>query len=217
VALRLLEVLRGQDLPGEVLEAEDPTQTMPRRLGLSDVVERQIRVYREDARKKRRLADHEVRDLFRLVIRRPDAEEIFYLVGRVLAETEGTSWRWRRLLPDRVGCAMARRDMRRLFRKLFGRKLGGFGRGPFSIEARAHLFIESDPGGDACHFVSGMARAVLERSLGRSVSVEHTRCQAYGDEFCRWELTDRLPSAGTAGEPRPPGASRMKSDVRGGS
>ena len=35
VALTLLEVIRFQDAPTEVLESEDPSHTMPRRLGLS--------------------------------------------------------------------------------------------------------------------------------------------------------------------------------------
>jgi hypothetical protein len=39
VALTLLEVIRAQDLPTEVLEQEDTSVTLPRRLGLSDVVE----------------------------------------------------------------------------------------------------------------------------------------------------------------------------------
>ena len=56
VALRLLEVMRDQDLPVEVLEEEDPAVTMPRRLGLSEVVERQIRSYREDVRRRFRLS-----------------------------------------------------------------------------------------------------------------------------------------------------------------
>ena len=45
VGLRLLEVVRDRDLPTELLEEEDPARTIPRRLGLSDVVDRQIRAY----------------------------------------------------------------------------------------------------------------------------------------------------------------------------
>ena len=50
-----LEVMRDMDLPVEVLEDEDPTRTMPRRFGLSDVVERQIRTYRDDVKKRVKL------------------------------------------------------------------------------------------------------------------------------------------------------------------
>ena len=83
VALTLLEVIRQQDLPTEVLESEDPSHTMPRRLGLSDVIDMQIRRYREEARKKQRISDEEFRDLVRLVIRRPDSEEVFFHSGSI--------------------------------------------------------------------------------------------------------------------------------------
>lgn len=186
VALRLLEVIRDQDVPGEVLEEENPTVTMPRRLGLSDVVERQIRSYRDDVRRRVRLSDSEVRDLFRLVIRRPDSEEIFYKVGRTLAGDEPRR-AWRRRLPASVALTLARGRVRRRLKRLFGRRIGGFGRSGFSIEGRALLFIEADPGGDACALLSGFCEAVLEQVAGRVAHVTHSRCQARKDDQCRWE------------------------------
>ncbi len=186
VALRLLEVIRSQDRPSEVLEAEDPAQTMPRRFGLSDVVERQIRAYREDVRKRVRLTDEEIRDLFRLVIRRPDADEVFEKAGRLLAGGEKDG-RWPRRLPRRIQFAVARRRVRKRLQRLFGRRVGGFGRGPFTIEGRALFFTVSDPGGDACYFMSGLCSQILEHTTGAAVVVEHTLCEARGDELCRWE------------------------------
>jgi len=186
VGLRLLEMIRDQDLPGEILDAEDPTQTMPRRLGLSDVVDRQIRTYRQDVKKRVRLADGEVQDLFRLVIRRPDSEEVFYGAGRLLAATERSS-RWTRVVPRRFQYAFARGRAKRSLKRLFGRRIGGFGRGPFTVEGRALVFIESDPGGDACHFLSGFCQEILEQTGGGVVQVKHTLCQGRGDDQCRWE------------------------------
>ena len=186
VALRLLEVLRDVDLPGEILEDEDPTQTMPRRFGLSDVVERQIRTYREDARKRARLTDDEVKGLFRFVIRRPDGALVFHQVGRLLAE-EDRPTRWVRMLPRALQLRKARARARRSLKKLFGRPVGGFGRAPFALEGRNLLFIESDPGGDACHLLSGFCEEVLEQTLGGSARVTHTLCQARGNDMCRWE------------------------------
>lgn len=186
VALRLLEVIRDRDLPRELLEDEDPSRTMPRRFGLSDVVERQIRMYREHAKKGVRLSDEEVRGLFRFVIRRPDAEEIFHQVGRLLANPDGTP-RWGRVLPRRLAFALARSRARRRLAKLFGRTIGGFARGPFVIEGRALFFIATDPGGDACHLLSGFGQEIVSSTLGGSVRVEHTACQARGDALCRWE------------------------------
>jgi hypothetical protein len=193
VALRLLEVMRDQDIPPELLEEEDTTVTLPRRLGLSDVVGRQIRSFREDVRKGVKLTDAEIHDLFRLVIRRPDAEEIFFRVGESLAGDP--AGRWRRVLPRGLALALARRRVRRLLNTLFGRRMGGFGRGGFSIEGRSLLFIEADPGGDACALVAGLCKVSLEQATGRAAVVGHALCQSRGDALCRWEgeLLDSAP------------------------
>ncbi|MEX2465647.1 MAG: 4-vinyl reductase [Gemmatimonadota bacterium] len=194
VALRLLEALRDQDLPIELMEDENPSRTMPRRFGLSDVVERQIRTYKADARKGARLTDEQVGDLFRFVIRRPDGREVFQNVGRSLAEF-GRSSRWTRWLPAIVRYGVARTRVRKGLRRLFGRTMGGFARGPFIIEGRSLFFVESDPGGDACHLLCGFSEAVLEEVCGARVPVDHTLCQARGDTVCRWEAR---PTSSTA-------------------
>ena len=186
VALRLLEVIRDQDVPADLFEDENPAQTMPRRLGLSDVVERQIRAYREDVRKRVRLADHEIRDLFRLVIRRPDGDEVFTWAGKLLAGMDRPT-RWSRMLPRKLQFVMARSRVSRRLKNLFGRRVGGFGRGSFSIEGRSLIFIEADPGGDACFFVSGLCQEILNRTTGGIAEVRHSLCQSRGDDRCRWE------------------------------
>ena len=186
MALRLLEVMRDMDLPVEILEAEDTTQTIPRRFGLSDVVDRQIRSYKEDARKRVRLSDEEIQGLFRFVIRRPDGSEVFRQVGRLLAQGDRPR-RWVRMLPDGLRYRVARTTARRKLKKLFGRPIGGFGRSGFVIEGRTLLFIESDPGGDACHLLSGFAEDVLEQTFGGGARVTHTLCQGLGHDLCRWE------------------------------
>ncbi len=194
VALRLLEVMRDMDLPGEVLEEEDPTRTIPRRFGLSDVVERQIRQFRDDVRRRVRLSDHDVSALFRFVIRRPDGAQVFHRVGRLLAEQKRPS-RVVRLLPDAITYGVARRRAGRLLKRLFGRPVGGFGRGPFVVEGRALFFIAADPGGDACHLLSGLAEEVLDQTFGGGASVRHTSCQGRGDDLCRWEGSVRKEAA----------------------
>jgi hypothetical protein len=200
VALRLLEVIRDRDLPGEILEDEDPSRTMPRRFGLSDVVERQIRTYKADARKRVRLTDAEVGDLFRLVIRRPDGDEVFEQVGRLLAAADRPR-RLGRMLPKKAQFALARSAAKRRLKRLFGRTVGGFGRGPFAIEGRSLFFIRHDPGGDACHLLSGFCREVIEQTLGGTVRVDHTQCQSRGDELCRWQAEVVEESASLVGPP----------------
>jgi hypothetical protein len=178
--------MRDMDLPHEVLEEEDTTRTIPRRFGLSDVVERQIRQYREDVKRKLRITDQDVQGLFRFVIRRPDGAQVFEQVGRLLAGTERPS-RWLRVLPRGARYRAARARTRRTLKRLFGRPVGGFGRPPFVIEGRTLLFIEADPGGDACHLLSGLAEEILARCFGEPAVVRHTRCQGRGDDLCRWE------------------------------
>jgi hypothetical protein len=177
--------MRGLDLPKEVLEDEDPTRTMPRRLGLSDVVDRQIRTLREDVRRGVRVSDEEVQGLIRLVIRRPDAEAVFRQAGRLLAEGESPGWR--HLLPRRMRLALARMRTRRRLGALFGRPMGGFGRGSFAIEGRTLFLIACDPGGDACHMLSGFCEEMLQQILGGTARVTHTLCESRRDPLCRWE------------------------------
>ncbi len=202
VALQLLEVLKAQDAPPEVLEDENPTHTMPRRLGLSNVVDRQIRQYKEDARRRVRLPDAEVRDLFRLVLRRPDSEDVFLELGRVLADAKDAR-PWRRRLPRGLAYAMARRRVAKRLKALFGRRVGGFGRGSFSVEGRSLPFIEADPGGDACHLVSGLCERILSAESGSLAKVRHTLCQARRDDLCRWEGEIEGGEAQAAGNPDP--------------
>jgi len=65
--------------------------------------------------------------------------------------------------------------------------MGGFGRGSFSVEGRALLFIQADPGGDACALLTGLCKGAIERVSGRQVVVSHTLCQSRRDALCRWE------------------------------
>lgn len=190
VGLSLLEVIRALDLPSEVLASEDPTQTMPRRLGLSEVVEQQIRLYREQVRKRAKITDQQAQDLFHLVIRRPDSEEAFLQAGELLGEEVPPTRGLRRLLPEKARYARARRLARNRIKTLFGRTVGGFAHGPFTLEARGHFLLDLDPGGDACALVTGMAQSVIRATLGRTVAVRHVSCEARKHDLCRWVVSE---------------------------
>ncbi len=191
MALTLLEVIQTNDRPSETLQDEDPAVTMPRRLGLNDVVERQVRNYREETARRRRISDREFRDLVRLVIRRPDSEEVFRETGaRLAGDKNGRRPGSRgRMVPKRLALALARRRVRRRLRALFWRRIGGFARGGFTMEGRTLMFIQMDPGGDACALVSGLCSAMLG---GTAIDgpVVHTACEARGDAFCRWRVAE---------------------------
>jgi hypothetical protein len=190
VGLSLLEVIRTLDLPTEVLASEDPTRTMPRRLGLSDVVDQQIRIFREQVRRRERITDRQAQDLFHLVLRRPDSEEAFLNAGELLAGRTKPLAGVRRLYPEKALYSLARRKTRRQIQSLFGRPIGGFSHGPFTLEARGHFLLEMDPGGDACALLTGLSQAILGRCLRRPLRVRHTACEARKHDLCRWVVSE---------------------------
>jgi hypothetical protein len=94
-----------------------------------------------------------------------------------------------RVLPVRLKFRRARSAARKRLKRLFGRPIGGFGAAQFSIEGRVLIFIESDPGGDACNLLSGFCQEILESTFGGTAEIRHTLCQGRGDDLCRWEGT----------------------------
>ncbi len=186
VALTLLEVIQTLDRPAEVFEEEDTSVTMPRRLGLSDVVGRQIRNYQDEVKRGRKISDGEFSNLVGLVIKRPDSEDVFFESGKRLANRPND--RRSRFMPRGLAVSLARRRVRRRLKALFGRRIGGFAGGGFTMEGRALLFMQADPGGDACALVSGLCSAVLSATIHGAPAVDHLACEAHGDAFCRWGI-----------------------------
>jgi hypothetical protein len=185
VALTILEVIKASDRPFEVFEEEDTSITMPRRLGLSDVVERRIRNYREETKKGHKISDDEFVDLVRLVVRRPDARAVFLECGARLA---GKPPRRSKFVPRKLGLAIVRRRVKKRLQALFGRRVGGFADGDFVLEGRSLLFIQSDSGGSACSLVSGLCSATLSATVDDPPTVVHVACEARGDAQCRWGI-----------------------------
>ena len=183
VALRLLEVVRYRDLPAELLEQEDPARTIPRRLGLSDVIDRQIRAYKDDVRKGVHLTDQGIRDLFTLVNRRPDSDEVFSDTGREIVNVY-FPFRWGQVFPESIQYMFARIYLAWHVKHLFGRRILSFAEGPLNVEAQGLFF----GGGDStCYLISGICQRILEQIGHRSAEVSHTLCQARGDDRCRWD------------------------------
>ena len=203
VALSLLETVRGRDRPGERLSDENVAITMPRRFGLSDVVEAQIQRYRQDTRRGHRIPEPEIRALIRLVSRRPDAEIVLLDAGRSLTDPSNGRG-WRKTLPEQLALDLARRKVRRHFRALFGGEFLSTPRGGFWLQTADGLLTEADPGGRACGLVTGLAQAVLEGYGSFVRMVTHVSCRARGDGLCKWSLEEaqvRDPAANAAIEP----------------
>ena len=193
--LALLYSVRAHDRPEEVLEDENLTASLPRRLGLSDVIHSQIRRYEEARRKGRPIPARELVDLIRLVIRRPDAEEILDEAGRgvvdkYLAGLPARRARVARLLPRPLArAALARRT------RLFARRVAAGAesqvlKGPVRTQLRGSITAEVDPGGVACSLYTSAFQALADRYLRAGARVEHARCEARGEEGCEWTVVE---------------------------
>lgn len=188
IVLELLETLRQVDSPSEVLSDEDISQTLPRRFGISGVVETQIRLQRDRARRGDRLTPEEVSGLMQLVMRRPDSREVFFKAGARLAQRQVSARG--RLLPRRFRLRLVKKRVQRQLAKLFGRRMGGFISGPFTLEMSASPFVQLDPSGDACEFVSGFCQQALRDGVSAQWTVAKHRCETKGDPTCRWTGAD---------------------------
>jgi hypothetical protein len=102
--LALLESVRSHDRPDEVLEAEDLTVSMSRRLGMTGIIGTQIHRYTEAQRAGRSVRVDEVMGLIRLVLRRPDAAPILHETGQRVARFADASTA--KLDPTGVSCAL---------------------------------------------------------------------------------------------------------------
>lgn len=184
VALALLEAMRIVDHPADRIKDEDVRLTMPRRLGLSAVVDGQMVLLREQVRRHRRLTGKEFAEFIHLVMRRPDAREVFFTMGSQLALKKVrrvTPW-----APRAVRLYVVKKRIGRSLRNLFGQRLGGFASGPFIFEVSASPFVQVAPSGEACAVITGFCKKALHESVGRDLVLAKKQCETKGDRACRW-------------------------------
>lgn len=189
--LLLLETMRDMDRPEEVLEDEDLSISLPRRLGLSDVVGVQIRRFQEEMRQRRLQSAGQITDLLRLVVRRPDAEPIFHEAGRRVARHY---WQQRskamrgvlRVMPNPIPRIAAHRAARRMFRQLVGDSRLTISRWPVELQIERSLTAEADPRGAACAFYAGAFAELMEIYTNRTYRVKHPECETKGASRCKW-------------------------------
>jgi hypothetical protein len=192
--LALLESVRSHDRPGEVLEDEDLTVSLPRRLGLTGVIETQIFRYEAAQKAGRAVPIDEVMSLVRLMMRRPDAEPILRETGQRMAR-----WHfrhaprlWTKVLhraPARLGLRSARRAAARALRII---RLGQpvTSTSPFTIRVDECATAQLEDTGIGCTLPTGIIEEQLLLSTGKPRRVRHTCCLARGDDRCEWELIE---------------------------
>lgn len=191
--LAVLESVRQHDRPAEVLEDEDLTASLPRRLGLTGVVESQIHRYRIARKRRERIPFDDVADLLRLVLRRPDSEAILREAGHDLARHHGRSLLYRiaplaRILPDAISSRFAVRSIRRLMRRIGGGVPLRVTRSPFQVRADSPITARADRYGVACILYGAAIEEAVLHATGRRPRVEHLECEARGDDRCLWEV-----------------------------
>jgi len=188
--LSLLESVRAHDRPGEILEDEDLATSLPRRLGLTGVIESQIQKYETARRRGRGVPVDEVADLIRLVLRRPDAEAIMREAGaqigrREFARRSRHLARLIRLLPRSLRARSIRRALLRMLRQVVGRGQLEVEHQPLVVRITGGFAAGADFGARACAIYGGAIEELLTLITGARRTLRHARCSAY-DDCCEW-------------------------------
>jgi predicted hydrocarbon binding protein len=187
--LALLETVRDQDRPVEILEAEDLSVSLPRRLGLTGIVSTQIQRYEAAVASGSRVPVPELTSLLQLVLRRPDAEPILRETGRRVA----------RLRLGEHAPFMAR-VLRRFSRLVFipirsaaKRLLRGIA-GEAVVEMAKPLVVRIRPSytanltASACVLYTGALEELIRLYMGQPGTIVHQHCTARGDAVCEWRI-----------------------------
>lgn len=191
VGLVLLEALRSTDTPAEVLEAEDFEQSLPRRLGLSDVIERQIRKYEEQDRQGQNVRPEEIEDLFRLVSRRPDSEAVYRQAGKLMARRSldgGPPSLLARAAPGLLRRSLALRGLTRIARRLNPGSEVRTERSPASLVVEGSLPARACESPEGCGFLLLALEEYLAAYGVDAGEPVHPLCEARGDTACVWRL-----------------------------
>lgn len=193
IALALLEALRSTDRPQETLHDEDVQRSLPRRLGLSNVVEKQIERYTGMRTRGRRLAARELGDLFRLVGRRADADAVFAEAGRTLAtqelESRGTRARMiSRILPFGLRRRVLLRAMEKMARAVSPGTRVRIERDPATLIVQGSLPAMACNSTLGCEMLSMGFTTFGRAYLRRDCEVYHPECEGAGQDQCVWRV-----------------------------
>ena len=202
--LALLQSVRAHDHPGELLEEEDVTVSLPRRLGLSGVVETQIQRYESTQRAGRTVSLNEVFALIRLVLRRPDAELILRETGHRIADqrylkVSRTMARLYRSLPRSFTLIATFRRLRRAFRDLHAGETISIQRQPLAVRVQGSNTARLDPSGAACSLYTAIVQQYVRLCTGGTWAVTHFNCETRGAAECEWRAEELLAPGPEAG------------------
>lgn len=197
--LSFLEAVRNIDSPVEDFEAELVGDLRNKRLGLSETVYMQIRRFNDAVKRGQRASLDEAMGLARLLGRRPDAEAVFRVAGRHLANesyrTIGViARRMMRLLPNFLARPIALGHSRRIARRYLNGRISRVG---------AHVYLEVDhsvtqdsaPRSVGCTYYEASLKELLRLLVNSVGAVEHVRCATRGEGACAWRAEWKPTSA----------------------
>jgi hypothetical protein len=191
--LALLQSTRSHDRPGEVLEDEDLSISLPRRLGLSGVIESQIQRYESAARGGKRVSADEFNNLLKLVLRRPDAEPILRETGARVAQRQfervPPSWvKLLRVMPRAALNRAIRKAATRLLRNVSGVSDVHVSGKPLTAKLKSPV-VFMEPPGVACTLYAAAFQEIASLYMGKKANVAHSQCATNGGEYCEWRLS----------------------------
>ncbi|HUF68717.1 MAG TPA: hypothetical protein VMM79_08660 [Longimicrobiales bacterium] len=190
--LALLEAVRDQDRPVEILEAEDLSASLPRRFGLSGVVSSQIQRYEAAVSAGTRVPVTELVSLLQLVLRRPDGSTIVREMGRrVTRQRVGERVPFSARLVRRSATLVfgpIRRRAKRLLRGMIGSGRLEMAGKPLTV--RITPAFTADLGSGACVLFTGALEELIRIYSGKERRVVHSSCTAQGDTSCEWSVED---------------------------
>ncbi len=189
----LLEATRSHDRPSEVLEDEILSVSLPRRLGLSDVIDTQIQRYETAARAGRRIPLEEFISLLKLVLRRPDAEAILREAGvraatRHYERAPGFYVTLARILPRALGFVIVARSARKLLRNITGSDHIDVRGKPLMARLHQPATAMLEPAGTSCALYGSAFEEMATLYIGKRARVAHSRCVIDGGSICQWTL-----------------------------
>lgn len=191
IALAILEALRDTDTPDETLAHETFPRSLPRRLGLSGVVENQIRRYAGMRDRGAALEARELADLVRLVGRRPDAERVFTAAGRALVRSplggRGFVSAAVRLFPRGLRRRRLLRRMRRISRAVSPEAEIRDQAAAATLTVTGCLPARATGTEDGCRLLEAAFTACAERYRA-GVGLVHAECEGRGAPACVWRL-----------------------------
>ncbi len=201
IALALLHSLRATDTPDEVIEDESFRISLPRRLGLNEVIDAQMRRYAEIRDRRGVISPDEYGNLLQLIDRRPDAVTVFAAAGRSLAEARfSEATRIDRFRRRFTPAGLRRRKLIRAMTSVARALEPGASIRPIADGGADGIDVLEPPlatvtaDGAGCALMTAALDVCTVRVGSDTARLSHVMCVGRGDDCCRWITSEPAPA-----------------------